>query len=101
MAKEVATTKQTSMTNVDISSVITEVIEYAKDQATTTDIQSIIASVPKSASMDWKLVSGVIMNSLVEWVVENKDKDEVKSLELINHLQKDVGYLLKRIGLAQ
>ena len=51
--------------------------------------------------MDWKLVSGVIMNSLVEWVVENKDKDEVKSLELINHLQKDVGYLLKRMGLAQ
>ena len=101
MTKEVATTKQTSMTNVDISSVITEVIEYAKDQATTTDIQRIIASVPKSASMDWKLVSGVIMNSLVEWVVENKDKDEVKSLELINHLQEDVGYLLKRMGLAQ
>ena len=101
MAKEVATTKQTSMTNVDISPVITEVIEYAKDQATTTDIQSIIASIPKPSSMDWILVSGVIMNSLVEWVVENKDKDEVKSLELINHLQKDVGYLLKRIGLAQ
>tara|TARA_R100000963_G_C4587957_1_gene66292 strand:- start:119 stop:424 length:306 start_codon:yes stop_codon:yes gene_type:complete len=101
MTKEVATTKQTSMTNVDISSVITEVIEYAKDQATTTDIQRIIASVPKSASMDWKLVSGVIMNSLVEWVVENKDKDDIKSLELITHLQKDVGYLLKRIGLAQ
>ena len=51
--------------------------------------------------MDWKLVSGVIMNSLVEWVVDNKDNDEVKSLKLINHLQKDVGYLLKRIGLAQ
>tara|TARA_R100000687_G_scaffold29529_1_gene24600 strand:+ start:683 stop:988 length:306 start_codon:yes stop_codon:yes gene_type:complete len=101
MAKEIATTKQTSMTNVDISPVITEVIEYAKDQAVETDIQSIIASIPKSSSMDWKLVSGVIMNSLVEWVVENKDKDEVKSLELINHLQKDVGYLLKRIGLAQ
>ena len=101
MAKEITTTKQTSMTNVDISPVITEVIEYAKDQAVETDIQSIIASIPKSSSMDWKLVSGVIMNSLVEWVVENKDKDEVKSLELINHLQKDVGYLLKRIGLAQ
>ena len=101
MTKEVMTTKQTSMTNVDISPVITEVIEYAKDQAVATDIQSIIASIPISSSMDWKLVSGVIMNSLVEWVVENKDKDEVKSLELINHLQKDVGYLLKRIGLAQ
>ena len=101
MTKEVTTTKQTSMTNVDISPVITEVIEYAKDQAVSNDIQSIIASIPKSSSMDWKLVSGVIMNSLVEWVVENKDNDEVKALELINHLQKDVGYLLKRMGLAQ
>ena len=101
MTKEIVTTKQTSMTNVDISPVITEVIEYAKDQAVSNDIQSIIASIPKSSSMDWKLVSGVIMNSLVEWVVENKDNDEVKALELINHLQEDVGYLLKRIGLAQ
>ena len=101
MTKEVTTVKQTSMTNVDISPVITEVIEYAKDQATTTDIANLIASVPKSNSMDWKLVSGVIMNSLVEWVVENKDNNDVKSLELITHLQRDVGYLLKRLGLAQ
>jgi KaiC/GvpD/RAD55 family RecA-like ATPase len=99
--KEVTTVQQTSMTNVDISPVITEVIEYAKDQATTTDIANLIASVPQSKSMDWKLVSGVIMNSLVEWVVENKDANDVKSLELIQHLQKDVGYLLKRLGLAQ
>ena len=101
MTKEVTTVKQTSMTNVDISPVITEVIEYAKDQATSVDIANLIASVPQSKSMDWKLVSGVIMNSLVEWVVENKDANDVKSLELIQHLQKDVGYLLKRLGLAQ
>ena len=101
MTKEVTTVQQTSMTNVDISPIITEVIEYAKDQATTVDIANLIASVPKSSSMDWKLVSGVIMNSLVEWVVENKDNDNTKSLDLIRHLQKDVGYLLKRLGLAQ
>ena len=101
MTKEVTTVKQTSITNVDISPVITEVIEYAKDQATTTDIANLIASVPKSNSMDWKLVSGVIMNSLVEWVVENKDSNDVKAIELITHLQKDVGYLLKRLGLAE
>ena len=99
--KEVTTVQQTSMTNVDISPVITEVIEYAKDQATTVDIANLIASVPKSNSMDWKLVSGVIMNSLVEWVVENKDTNDVKSLDLIKHLQRDVGYLLKRLGLAE
>ena len=110
MTKEVTTVKQaslmektsyTSMTNVDISPVITEVIEYAKDQATTTDIANLIASVPKSNSMDWKLITGLIMNTLVEWVVENKDNNDVKSLELITHLQRDVGYLLKRLGLAQ
>ena len=99
--KEVTTVQQTSMTNVDISPVITEVIEYAKDQAVITDIKTVLASIPKSSSMDWKLVSGVIMNSLVEWVVENKDSNDVKSLELIQHLQRDVGYLLKRLGLAQ
>ena len=101
MTNEVTTTKQTSVSNVDISSVINEVIEYTKDQAVMKDIKSVLASVPKSDSMDWKLVSGVIMNSLVEWVVENKDNDNTQSLDLIKHLQRDVGYLLQRLGLAE
>ena len=101
MTKEVTTTKHTSISNVDISSVINEVIEYTKDQATISDVKSLLASVPKSDSMDWKLVSGVIMNSLVEWVVENKDNDNTRSLDLIKHLQKDIGYLLQRLGLAE
>ena len=101
MTKEVTTTKQTSVSNVDISSVINEVIEYTKDQAVITDIKTVLASVPKSDSMDWKLVSGVIMNSLVEWVVENKDSNNTRSLDLIKLLQKDIGYLLQRLGLAQ
>ena len=101
MTKDLTTTKQTSVSNVDISPIISEVIEYTKDQAVMKDIKSVLASVPKSDSMDWKLVSGVIMNSLVEWVVENKDNDNTRSLELIQHLQKDVGYLLQRLGLAE
>jgi len=101
MTNEITTTKQTSVSNVDISPVINEVLEYTKDQAVMKDIKTVLASVPKSDSMDWKLVSGVIMNSLVEWVVENKDNDDVKSLQLIQHLQKDVGYLLQRLGLAE
>ena len=100
-SKDVTTTKQTSVSNVDISPIISEVIEYTKDQAVIKDIKSVLASVPKSDSMDWKLVSGVIMNSLVEWVVENKDNDDTKSLDLIKHLQRDVGYLLQRLGLAE
>ena len=101
MTKDLTTTKQTSISNVDISPVISEVIEYTKDQAVIKDIKTVLASVPKSDSMDWKLVSGVIMNSLVEWVVENKDNDSTRSLDLIKHLQKDVGYLLQRLGLAE
>jgi len=101
MTNEVTTTKQTSVSNVDISPVINEVLEYTKDQAVIKDIKSVLASVPKSDSMDWKLVSGVIMNSLVEWVVENKDNDDTRSLDLIKHLQKDIGYLLQRLGLAE
>ena len=101
MTNQVTTTKQTSVSNVDISPIISEVIEYTKDQAVMKDIKSVLASVPKSDSMDWKLVSGVIMNSLVEWVVENKDNGDVNSIDLIKHLQKDVGYLLQRLGLAQ
>ena len=101
MTKDVTITKQTSISNVDISPVISEVIEYTKDQAVIKDIKSVLASVPKSDSMDWKLVSGVIMNSLVEWVVENKDNDSTRSLDLIKHLQRDVGYLLQRLGLAE
>ena len=101
MPKDLTTTKQTSISNVDISPVISEVIEYTKDQAVMKDIKSVLASVPKSDSMDWKLVSGVIMNSLVEWVVENKDNDNTRSLDLIKLLQKDVGYLLQRLGLAE
>ena len=97
MTNEVTKTKQTSISNVDISPIISEVIEYTKDQAVLKDIKSVLASVPKSDSMDWKLVSGVIMNSLVEWVVENKDNDNTRSLELIKHLQKDIGYLLQRL----
>jgi hypothetical protein len=101
MTNEITTTKQTSVSNVDISPVITEVLEYTKDQAVMKDIKSVLASVPKSDSMDWKLVSGVIMNSLVEWVVENKDNGNTRSLDLIKHLQKDIGYLLQRLGLAE
>ena len=101
MTKDLTTTKHTSVSNVDISPVISEVIEYTKDQAVMKDIKTVLSSVPKSDSMDWKLVSGVIMNSLVEWVVENKDNDDTKSLDLIKHLQRDVGYLLQRLGLAE
>ena len=89
-----------SVNNIDITPVFNEIIEYAKDQASVGNLESIISSVPAKDSKDWKLISGVLMNATVEWVVDNKDKDNIVSIDLIRHLQKDVGYLLKRLGLA-
>ena len=90
-----------SVNNIDITPVFNEIIEYAKDQATVGNLEAIISSVPTKDSMDWKLISGVLMNSTVEWVVENKDNGNTRSLDLIKHLQKDIGYLLQRLGLAE
>ena len=89
-----------SIKGVDITPVMMEVIEYAKDNASVGDLESIISSVPAKSSMDWKLISAVLMNSTVEWVSNNKNNGNIESMDLIRHLQKDVGYLLQRLGLA-
>ena len=85
-----------SINKVDISPVLREVVEYAKDQNAMGDLESLISKVPQKDSLDWKLISGVLCNSIVEWIAEDKDE----RLELITHLQKDIGYLLKRLGLT-
>ena len=93
-------TNTESIKGIDITPVFQEIIEYAKDQASVGDLESIISSVPRKDSLDWKLISGVLMNSTVEWVVNNKNTGNIDSMDLIKHLQKDVGYLLQRLGLA-
>ncbi len=85
-----------SINKVDISPVLREVVEYAKDQNALGDLETLISKVPNKDSLDWKLISGVLCNSMIEWIA--KDKEE--RLELITHLQKDIGYLLKRLGLT-
>ena len=88
--------KTQSINNVDITPVMKEVIEYSKDQASVGDLEELISKVPAKASMHWKLISGVLMNSLVEWVAEDKEE----RIDLIHRLQGDVGYILKRMGLT-
>ena len=85
-----------SINKVDVSPVLREVVEYAKDQNALGDLEALISKVPQKDSLDWKLISGVLCNSIVEWIAEDKDE----RLELITHLQKDIGYLLKRLGLT-
>ena len=85
-----------TINNVDITPLIREVVEYSKSQKAVGDLESLIAKVPEGKSPDWKLISGVLCNSIVEWAVQN---DYGK--DLIQHIQSDVGYILKRMGLTQ
>ena len=85
-----------SVNAVDISPLLREVIEYTKDQNAVGDLETLISKVPNKDSMDWKLISGVLCNSMVEWVAN----DPKMRSNLINHLQKDIGYLLQRLGLT-
>jgi hypothetical protein len=85
-----------SVNAVDISPLLREVIEYTKDQNAVGDLETIISKVPNKDSMDWKLISGVLCNSMVEWVAN----DPKMRVHLIKHLQKDIGYLLQRLGLT-
>ena len=88
-----------SINKVDVSPVLREVVEYAKDQNALGDQEALISKVPKNDSIDWNLISGVLCNSIVEWAANNKDK-KVDSIDLIHHIQKDIGYLLQRLGLT-
>ena len=94
MPKDIVPIK--SVNAVDISPLLREVIEYTKDQNAVGDLETLISKVPNKDSMDWKLISGVLCNSMVEWVAN----DPKMRSNLINHLQKDIGYLLQRLGLT-
>ena len=94
MAKDIVPIK--SVNDVDISPLLREVIEYTKDQNAVGDLESIISKVPQKDSLDWKLISGVLCNAIIEWVA----KDTNKRKDLIVHLQSEVGYLLQRLGLT-
>ena len=91
-----------SINKVDISPVLREVVEYAKDQNALGDLEALISKVPQKDSLDWKLISGVLCNSIVEWIAKDSTSSGIKDnrMELITHLQKDIGYLLKRLGLT-
>ena len=94
MTKDIVPIK--SVNAVDISPLLREVIEYTKDQNAVGDLETMISKVPNKDSMDWKLISGVLCNSMIEWVAN----DPKMRSNLINHLQKDIGYLLQRLGLT-
>ena len=94
MPNEIVKTK--TINNVDVTPLLQEVLEYSKDQATLVNVEELISKVPQKDSMDWKLISGVLCNAVIEWVAQDKDN----RVDLIHHLQSEVGYVLKRMGLT-
>ena len=83
---------------VDITPLVNELVEYVKDKKAIGNIEDMISKLPQKDSPDWKLISGVLCNSIVEWASQNNDNG---GKELIQHIQSDIGYLLHRLGLTQ
>ena len=88
-----------TVNNVNIQPLMESLVELVKDKKATGELDDLInAKVPEKTSADWKLICGVLCNSIVEWVAVNKD-DEVNPKDLLQHLQSDIGYIMKRLGL--
>ena len=88
------------MNNVNIQPLMESLVELVKDKKATGELDDLInARLPEKSSADWKLICGVLCNSVVEWVAMNKD-DDVQSTDLLKHLQSDIGYIMKRLGLS-
>ena len=89
-----------TMNNVNIQPLMESLVELVKDKKMTGELDDLInAKLPEKTSADWKLICGVLCNSVVEWVAINKD-EEVQSTDLLKHLQSDIGYIMKRLGLG-
>ena len=61
------------------------------------NLEEVLSKLPKTKSPDWKLISGILCNSIVEWASQNADEG---GKDLLHHLQNDIGYLMKRLGLT-
>ena len=89
-----------TVNNVNIQPLMESLVELVKDKKKTGELDDLInARLPEKSSADWKLICGVLCNSVVEWVAMIKD-DDVQSTDLLKHLQSDIGYIMKRLGLS-
>ena len=88
-----------TVNNTNITPLITELVEYVKKQKAIegVDLEDLII-MPKSTHPDWKIICGVLCNAIVEWCAVNKENG---GKDLLVHLQGDVGYILKRLGLTE
>ncbi len=83
----------------DVSPIFKEMIDYLKEEKELGNLDKIAdVKVPLTSSADWKLICGVLCNSIVEWASQNRNEG---GLDLIKHMQGDIGYLVKRLGLVE
>jgi len=83
----------------DVSPIFKEMIDYLKEEKELGKLDKIAdVKVPMTSSADWKLICGVLCNSIVEWASQNRNEG---GLDLIKHMQGDIGYLVKRLGLVE
>ena len=93
MPKEIVTAN-----NVNIAPLVEELTAYVKTkQVGDLNLEEIFSKLPKTKSPDWKLISGILCNSIVEWASQNANNG---GKDLLQHLQSDIGYLMKRLGLT-
>ena len=83
----------------DVSPIFKEMIDYLKEEKELGNLDKLAdVKVPLTSSADWKLICGVLCNSIVEWASQNRNEG---GLDLIKHMQGDIGYLVKRLGLVE
>tara|TARA_R110000744_G_scaffold17265_1_gene46933 strand:- start:185 stop:493 length:309 start_codon:yes stop_codon:yes gene_type:complete len=84
---------------VDVTPVFKEMIDYLKEEKELGNLDKLSdVKVPMTSSADWKLICGVLCNSIVEWASQNANDG---GKDLIVHMQSDIGYLVKRLGLVE
>ena len=88
-----------TVNNVNIQPLMESLVELVKDKKLTGELDDLInAKIPEKTSADWKLICGVLCNSIVEWASQNSNS---RGKDLIIHMQSDIGYLVKRLGLVE
>jgi alanine racemase len=84
--------------NVNIAPLVEELNAYVKTkQVGDVNFEEVLSKLLKTNSPDWKLISGILCNSIVEWASQNANNG---GKDLLVHLQSDIGYLMKRLGLT-
>ena len=84
--------------NVNIAPLVEELTAYVKTKSVgDVSLEEVLSKLPKTNSPDWKLISGILCNSVVEWASQNANEG---GKDLLHHLQNEIGYLMKRLGLT-